>query len=303
MTMEVLDLIYYQSFFTANSLGRQLTTSQFFQPLAPQMLALVAAAIHCALSEYAMGKKVTVMFSQDKYRGKFCPSPVMDCITAETTALINYTWWGYFIPPMVLLCDNRRSSIPIGAPQSELALQYFIQRSLRHFCQRTSRMDAPRPQSGAPQFHSRLFASLPFRDAQHRWAAPLEWPFLAWICALNFIPHSSITIITPFAHPALHIRHSSFPGGASCFPPNSSYCIPNSILIDRERTSQFQPFRYHKSSQTTLEFNFAHSPGPNHSVIQGVLQLLCAVNELCVPVFVSPDEIGDLVDDIETMFD
>jgi len=33
--MEVLDLIYHQFFFTANSLGRQPTTSQFFQPLAP----------------------------------------------------------------------------------------------------------------------------------------------------------------------------------------------------------------------------------------------------------------------------
>jgi hypothetical protein len=27
------------------------------------------------------------------------------------------------------------------------------------------------------------------------------------------------------------------------------------------------PFRYHKLSQTTLEFNFTHSPGPNHSEI------------------------------------
>jgi hypothetical protein len=33
------------------------------------------------------------------------------------------------------------------------------------------------------------------------------------------------------------------------------------------------------------------------------LQLLCAVDELCVPAFVGPDEMGDLVDDIETMFD
>jgi len=77
-SMEVLDLIYHQFFFTVNSLGRQPTTSQFFQPLAPQTLALVAAAIHCALSEYATEKKVTFMFSQDEYRGKFCPSTVID---------------------------------------------------------------------------------------------------------------------------------------------------------------------------------------------------------------------------------
>jgi hypothetical protein len=48
--MEVLDLIYHQFFFTTNILGLQPTTSQFFQPLTPQILALVAAAIHCALS-------------------------------------------------------------------------------------------------------------------------------------------------------------------------------------------------------------------------------------------------------------
>jgi hypothetical protein len=33
------------------------------------------------------------------------------------------------------------------------------------------------------------------------------------------------------------------------------------------------------------------------------LQLLCAVDALCVPAFVGPDEMGDLLDDIETMFD
>ena len=33
------------------------------------------------------------------------------------------------------------------------------------------------------------------------------------------------------------------------------------------------------------------------------LQLLCTIDELCVPAFVGPDEIGDSVDDIESMFD
>jgi len=65
--MEVLDPINHQFSFTANSLGRQPVTSQYFQPLAPQTLVLVAAAIHWALSEYASGKKATVMFSQDEY--------------------------------------------------------------------------------------------------------------------------------------------------------------------------------------------------------------------------------------------
>jgi hypothetical protein len=88
--MEVLDLIYHQFFFTANSLGRHPTTSQFFQPLIPQTLAFVAASIHCALSQYGTGKKVTVMFSQDDYRGKFCPPTVIGCITAEVIAHIMF---------------------------------------------------------------------------------------------------------------------------------------------------------------------------------------------------------------------
>jgi len=98
--MEVLDLIYLQFYFTANSLGQQPTTSQFFQPLPLQTLVLVSAAIHSALSEYANGRKVTVMFPEDEYRGKFCPSTVIDFITAEATALlINYTWWAASYPP------------------------------------------------------------------------------------------------------------------------------------------------------------------------------------------------------------
>jgi len=83
--MEVLDLIYHQFFFTANSLGRQPTTAQYFQPLATQTLALAAAAIHCALSEYTSGKKATVMFSQDEYRGTFGPSPVINFTLEATT--------------------------------------------------------------------------------------------------------------------------------------------------------------------------------------------------------------------------
>jgi len=62
--MEVLDLIYHQFFFTANWLGRQPMTSQYIQPLTPPTLALAGAAIHCTLSEFASGKKATVIFSQ-----------------------------------------------------------------------------------------------------------------------------------------------------------------------------------------------------------------------------------------------
>ena len=133
--MEVLDTLYHHFCFTGNSLGREPNTSQFFQPLTLQLLVVVAAAIHCGLYVYATGKKLTVMFSQDEYRGKICLSTVIDCITAEVTALINYTWCAAssLPPPMVLLRYNRRFSIPIGAPQSGLVLWYFIQRFILPF--------------------------------------------------------------------------------------------------------------------------------------------------------------------------
>ena len=96
--MEVLDLIYHQFLFTANRLRCQPTTSQYFQPLVPQTLVLVAADILYAQSEYASRKKATVMFSQDEYRDTFCPSPMIN-YTLEDTAFINHTLVGRIKPP------------------------------------------------------------------------------------------------------------------------------------------------------------------------------------------------------------
>jgi hypothetical protein len=83
--MEVPDLIYCQFFFTTNSLGRQPSTSQYFQPLAPQTLVLVAAAIQCTLSAYARGKAAMVKFFQEEYRGSFGPSLVIRFTLEATT--------------------------------------------------------------------------------------------------------------------------------------------------------------------------------------------------------------------------
>jgi len=88
--IEVLDLIYHQFFFTANSLGRQRTTSQYFQPVARQALALAAAAVHCVLSEYASGMQATVMFSQDVYQGTFGPFPEINFTLGATTQSITH---------------------------------------------------------------------------------------------------------------------------------------------------------------------------------------------------------------------
>ena len=254
--MEVLDLIYRPFVFTANSLGRQRTTSQFFQLLTPQTLVLVAAAIHCALSEYATGKKVTVMCSQDGYRGKFCPSTVMDCITAKATALINYTWCAasYTPPPIVLFCHNRCFSILAHALQSGLALWYLIQHSILHFCRRSSpKMGTPQshpwPRSGAPLFYSRLFTSLPFGNAQHRWAALLDSCSLDWICAPQFhsalLHHHHLPPCPPCTpHQALLLScwHTSFPREFIILPFRLHFDSPRAkLLIPTLQISQIKP--------------------------------------------------------------
>jgi len=212
--MEVIDSIYHQCFFTANSLGRQPTTLQFFQPLTPQTLALVAAVIHCALSEYATGIKVTVLFSQDEYRGKFCPSKVIDLITAETTALINYTWWGVSYPP-----PQWCSSAIIGATQSPsplLRLDWCFSISLSPACRSLcwgssftlgTPQCPPRPRFGVPLFHPRLITSCPIRHCS------------AWMgCSarstlLNSCRHSLAWLCAPHFHSKLlhHYQHSLCP--------------------------------------------------------------------------------------------
>jgi len=130
--MEVRNLIYHQFFFTANSLGCQPTTLQYFQSLAPQTLALAAAAIYCAMSEFASGKKATVMFSQDEYRGTFGPSLVINFTLDATIQSITLQRPLHTPahPPAAELHKNRHSSIIIGAPQPRLNLFYFIPQSI-----------------------------------------------------------------------------------------------------------------------------------------------------------------------------
>jgi len=179
--MEVLDLIYHQCFFTSNNFGRQPTTSQFFQLLPLPRLAVVAAAFHCALYEFATGKKVTVMLSQDEYWGIFCPSTSRYCITTDV-----HSQWSIVLLQMPLhscITHGRAasyhppkwcSSAILAAPQSLSALITLDQRFDNSFsagfcffslCS-SSWMGAteypPQPQLGAPLLHSRLFTFLPF---------------------------------------------------------------------------------------------------------------------------------------------
>jgi len=120
--MDVLDLIYHQFLLTANTLGRQLTTSQFIQPLSPQTLAHVAAAIHCELSEYATGKKVTVMFLKVNIEvNSALPWWYIELLQKPLHSSITHGGAASYPPPppqVVLLRYNRHSSIPVRCPQS-----------------------------------------------------------------------------------------------------------------------------------------------------------------------------------------
>jgi hypothetical protein len=136
-------------------------------------------------------------------------------------------------PPIVLLCYHRRSSIPIGASQSALALWHFIQDSKLHFYRcSSSGMGTSRPRSGAPLFHFSLFTSRPFGDAQYRWAAPWERHTMASICAPQF--HSA---------PLHHHQHFSCP----------PYTRHQALLLSWWRTSfasefLILPFKLHFDS-------------------------------------------------------
>ena len=132
--MEVLDPIYHQFIFTANSLGSQPTTSQYFQHLAPQTLALAATAIHCALSEYASGMKAMVMFLQDEYRRTFGTTPSINYFLQATPQSITYQRPHHTppFPPAAQLHENRRISIPVGALQPRLNHFHLILQSIPH---------------------------------------------------------------------------------------------------------------------------------------------------------------------------
>jgi hypothetical protein len=99
----------------------------------------VAAAIHWALSKYAPGKKVAVMFSQDEYRGKLFHSTVTDCISAEAIPLIKFNLHLVGLlhttpppPPNLLVRHNRLTSIPVGAPQSPRPSEVWVGAAIYH---------------------------------------------------------------------------------------------------------------------------------------------------------------------------
>jgi len=224
--------------------------------------------------------------------------------------------------PMVHLCYNRRSSFTVGAPQSPLALLslnwcFDISFSAPYslFCPRSSsRMGVPqsppRPRLGVPLFHSTLLASLPFRhcSAWMGWSAGYtllnsRWRSLAWICTLQFHlillhqhQHSPGPSCTPRQALLLSLWHTSVPLEFVILPFKLLYNSPRANVDSNVSDITNRAKRHWNSISYTRQVRIIRQ-------YKQLLQLLCAVNELYVPAFVSPDGMGDFVDDIETMFD
>jgi len=121
----VLNSFYHQWLLTTNCLGCQPTTVCLTQLHGWHMAVLVAAAIRCRLSDCAIGKKFMVMISEDVYHGMLYPSIMIDSITPDATALIYYTLGAKSLP-LVLICHNWYTSIALGTPQHELAIEYWF---------------------------------------------------------------------------------------------------------------------------------------------------------------------------------
>ena len=75
------------------------------------------------------------------------------------------------------------------------------------------------------------------------------------------------------------------------------------IQIRSLLTSHYTFVRNHKSTQMTLEFNSSTRHVQIISKYQERLQHLCTIDELCVPALVGPDEMGEVADDIDGIFD
>ena len=124
--MDIHDLICYQLFFSANGLGHQPTTLQFFQLVAPQTLPLAATTRNCVLSEYSIWKMASDKCSQDEYWGKCYSTPVLN-FTLEGTHHIIPALGGQFV-----LSDKYSSPrigtpyITIHSPQPSTALFHFF---------------------------------------------------------------------------------------------------------------------------------------------------------------------------------
>jgi len=151
---------------------------------------------------------------------------------------------------------------------------------------------------GAPLFHCSFRTPPPFFQAlslvwkllnPHRPSAALIW-------------HSSFSFRTPAT------QH--FPSGAPLVPGGWSPFSSDYIILPSKPQYSFAA-KKHLITPVLAITNRAEGYWNSISAACQVriiseykerLQLLCCCDELCVPAFVTPDEMGEVVDDINTMF-
>ena len=176
----------------------------------------------------------------------------------------------------MLLNPCQRFSIPSALLSLDWCYDISFSAPYCLFCPHSSsRMGAPQtpsqPRLGAPLFCSRLFTSLPLSallsmDGLLCCIGAPQSP--SAILGLDLPPSISfcITISTPLDHLTRHQAlllswwRTSFSPEFIILPFNLHFDSPQANLNSN-------PFGYHKLSQTTLEFNFTHSPDLNHSEI------------------------------------
>jgi len=153
-------------------------------------------------------------------------------------------------PPMVLLRYNRRSSIPVGAPESRMALRYVIQRSILPLLAalllqdgRSSITSSTSNRSDSISFHTRYLSPLSAllsMDGLLRWICAPQSP--SALLGLDFRP--SISFCAPPSPSALPLPSSNSKSGTPhfvvvhlVFPRIRHICISSPILIHHSLTS------------------------------------------------------------------
>jgi len=188
------------------------------------------------------------VFSQDEYRGKFCCSMVIGCITAEAIALIIFKLHMvgllYNPPPMVLIHCNGCSSLPIGAPLSGLLLRYFIQ------CIILASLSALFLYDGHWSILSSTSIRSPSISFQTVYLRPLSWLLnLNWLLCCLVAPQSSSSLLGLHRCPSISFCTPPSPSALPLPTLNSTSGTPPLLVAHR-----FLPQIQHISFQTPYPF-------------------------------------------------
>jgi len=160
---------------------------QFFQPFTQQALVVAGTAIHCVVFDYASGKMLLMVLTQNECRDTYCPWLLIEYVDTEATGWINYTGWGalYPVPPrMVPQQYDRHFSISSSAAELGLAFQLAVLFSISLFqLVLLNGIGTPWPWIRALLLYGRL--------------CNLFWHCTTWMGAAPMDRHASIPVDAP----------------------------------------------------------------------------------------------------------